>query len=107
MVSLATAKEYLRVTSTSDDALIERLIAAATTHLSVIGVSVDPEPEPVGEAILLLVSLFYRRTDRIFVTREEQIEGIGTTTFFDPKLIDEANWTLIRALTDPYREQFL
>ena len=105
MVSLATAKEYLRVSGSSEDALIERLVTAATVHLRVIGVAVDPEPEPVS--ILILVSHLYRRTDRNFAVREQQVEGIGTTTYFDPKLVDAANWTLIRALTDPYREQFL
>lgn len=107
MVSLATAKEYLRVKSADDDALLTRLIAAATAHLEGIGVTVDPEPAPVGEAILILISSFYRRTGNGFVVREDQVEGIGALKFFDPSMIDATNWKLVRILTDPYREQFL
>ena len=107
MVSLADAKQFLGIAGNDEDALIGRLLTACTDYLARIGVTVDPMPAPVGEAIYLMISQLHRRTKRSFGERHDEVEGIGSTTYFDPQLIDAANWQIIRLLTDPYREACL
>lgn len=107
MVSLAGAKQFLGFGGADDDVLLERLLSACTEYLARIGVTVDPMPAPVGEAIYLMVSIMHRRTDRDFGERQTETDGIGSHSNFDPQLIDAANWKLIRIMTDPYREACL
>ncbi|MBO1038186.1 head-tail connector protein [Brucella pituitosa] len=61
MVSLAVAKLFLRVDFDTDDADIERMIAAASDHYRSIGVDVDADPVPpaIEQAVLMLVGHFY------------------------------------------------
>ncbi|HBF31117.1 head-tail connector protein [Rhizobium sp.] len=105
MVALADAKRVLNLTGNDDDALIEGLIIVATDYLSKIGVLVDPEPAPVGEAVLLLVSRFYDRRSERRNLKYEQIDGVRTFTNFDPKSLDDADLRVVDILTAPYREQ--
>lgn len=104
MPSLADAKQYLGVSGGDEDALIGRLLTAATDYLKEIGVTVDPEPAPVGEAILLLVAKFYKRRSGDFALRHTEVNDIGTWTYFDPALIDQSDLATIALLTAPYRE---
>lgn len=104
MVSLADAKQYLGVSGGDEDALIGRLLTAATDYLKEIGVTVDPELAPVGEAILLLVAKFYKRRSGDFALRHEEVEGIDAVTYFDPTVIDQSDLATIALLTAPYRE---
>lgn len=104
MPSLADAKQYLGVSGGDEDALIGRLLTAATDYLKEIGVTVDPEPAPVGEAILLLVAKFYKRRSGDFALRHSEVEGIGSHTNFDPHLIDQPDLATVALLTAPYRE---
>jgi len=105
MVSLADAKRHLG-NDLADD-VVARLVAAATQYLERIGVETDPEPAPVGEAILLLAGIFCRRAQADVGLRHEEVEGVGSSTYFDPKMIDEADLQVIKALVDPYREMSL
>lgn len=104
MASLADAHRYLNISGNDNDALVERLLVAATAYLARIGVTVEPMPEPVSEAVCLIVSIFYRRQTSDFGLRHSDVEGVGSETMFDPQAIDAANWNVIRLLTDPYRE---
>lgn len=105
MVSLADAKRHLG-NDLADD-VVARLVAAATQYLERIGVETDPEPAPVGEAILLLAGIFCRRAHGDFGLRHEEVDGVGSSTYFDPKMIDDADLQVIKALVDPYREMSL
>lgn len=61
MISLADAKANLHIDTDYDDAVIERLIAAAGDHLKSIGVNMDADPLPpaVVQAQMLLIGHFY------------------------------------------------
>lgn len=67
MISLAAAKEQLNLTDDdgSDDPLITRLIAAASGHLSALGVDMtaDVLPPDVEHAALMLVAHFYENRE--------------------------------------------
>ena len=65
MVSLADAKEYLRIEFDDDDAVIERLIAAASHHLASIGVDMEATPLPpsVEQAQYFLLVHFYQNRE--------------------------------------------
>ncbi|WP_137133504.1 hypothetical protein [Rhizobium sp. FKY42] len=103
MVTVADARRYLGNHHT-EDAEIQRLLDACISHLSSIGVQVDPMPLPVREAVYLMVSVLHSRTDHPFGRSRDEVEGIGSYSYFSPKLIDDANWQVIRLLTDPHRE---
>ena len=68
-VLLSEAKSYLRVVSTAEDALIEDLVAAATTaaygYLGRDPGSLDPEPQDVKYAILLEVGNLYLNRESV------------------------------------------
>ena len=61
MISLADAKAYLHIDFDDDDAVVERLIAAAGDHLASIGVDMEATPMPaaVEQAQYLLIGHFY------------------------------------------------
>lgn len=104
MATLTDAKRLLNITSTNDDALITQLISAATTYLAAIGVTVDPEPAPVSEAILLLVSRLFSRRAATNGLKYEEVPGVRTATYFDPSVLDDADMKTVRMLTAPYME---
>lgn len=106
MVTASDARQYLG-TGDMEDAHIERLLAACVAYLASIDVAVDPMPLPVQEAVYIMVSVLHARTDHSFGSSRDEVEGVGATAYFNPKLIDDANWQIIRLLTDPYREVFL
>lgn len=104
MATLADAKRILNVSTTDDDDLITQLITVATDYLAGIGVTVDPQPAPVSEAILILVSRFYARRSQSSGKKYEEVPGVLTTTYFDPAALDEADINTVRMLTAPYTE---
>lgn len=65
MVSLADAKAYLRIDFDDDDAVVERLIAAASDHLTSIDVDMEASPLPpsVEQAQYLLIVHFYEHRE--------------------------------------------
>jgi Phage gp6-like head-tail connector protein len=65
MISLADAKAYLLIEFDDDDAVLERLIAAAGDHLSSIGVDMEAAPLPpsVEQAQYLLIGHFYQHRE--------------------------------------------
>lgn len=65
MITLAEAKHFLRVDADDDDAVIERLIAAASDHLASIGVDMTATPIPpsVVQAQYLLLGHFYDHSE--------------------------------------------
>ena len=65
MVSLADAKAYLRIDADDEDAVLERLIAAASGHLASIGVDMETTPLPaaVEQAQYLLIGHFYENRE--------------------------------------------
>ncbi|MDW9829355.1 phage gp6-like head-tail connector protein [Sinorhizobium meliloti] len=67
MITLADAKQQLNLTDddADDDALITRLIAAASAHLSALGVDMtaDPLPADVTHAALMLMAHFYEHRE--------------------------------------------
>jgi uncharacterized phage protein (predicted DNA packaging) len=65
MVDLAAAKAYLHIDHGDDDAVLTRLIAAASDHLSSIGVDMeaDPLPPSVEQAQCLLIGHFYENRE--------------------------------------------
>ncbi len=67
MITLADAKQQLNLTDddADDDALITRLIAAASAHLSALGVNMtaNPLPADVGHAALMLMAHFYEHRE--------------------------------------------
>lgn len=107
MVSLADAKAHLGLNDDEADVRVGQLISAATGYLQQIGVQVEPEPGPVGEAVLLLVSIFFRRNQDGHRTKADEVADVGTISYFDPKLIDEADMRVVTMLIQPYREVHL
>lgn len=65
MVSLADAKAFLRIDADDDDAVVERLIAAASDHLASIGVDMEATPlrASVEQAQYLLIGHFYENRE--------------------------------------------
>lgn len=106
MVTVSDARRYL-ANHHIEDAEIQRLLDACIAHLASIGVAVDPMPLPVAEAVYIMASVLHSRTDHPFGRSRDEVEGVGVISYFNPKLIDDANWQIIRLLTDPHREVFL
>lgn len=67
MVTLAEAKEHLRIMETDWDEMLSRLINAATDHLQSIDVDVsaDPLPPALHHAILMLVAHFFENAEAV------------------------------------------
>lgn len=65
MVSLADAKAFLRIDADEDDAVVERMIVAASDHLASIGVNMEASPLPpsVEQAQYLLIGHFYENRE--------------------------------------------
>ena len=69
IVSLAEAKDYMRVSQDEDDAVIQRLVNQAQSHIeSLLGYSIastfggtgqDPIPPALGEAVCQLALWWY------------------------------------------------
>ncbi|TPW32747.1 head-tail connector protein [Pararhizobium mangrovi] len=64
-IDLATAKAHCRIDFDEDDALVQRLIAAAMDHLSSIGVDMEAVylPSAVCQAVLMLVAHLYENRE--------------------------------------------
>lgn len=65
MEMLAAAKAYLNIDFNDDDALIGRLISAASDHLKSQGVDMNASPLPpaVEQAVLMLVAHFFEHRE--------------------------------------------
>jgi uncharacterized phage protein (predicted DNA packaging) len=85
MVSLADAKLYLRICNENEDDQIERLISAASGHLSSIGVDMtaDPLPASVEQAQYLLIGHFYENREATAEIRIKEI-AIGVDRLIAP-----------------------
>ena len=61
MITLAEAKEHLRIDHDDQDTLLSSQIAAATEYLAKLGCNtdVDPIPAPVRQAGILIVAALY------------------------------------------------
>jgi len=75
MVTLAEAKEHLRILEPDWDGVLPRLIDAAMDHLQSIDVDVtaDPLPPALHHAVLMLVAHFFENplavtNEQLFVT---------------------------------------
>ena len=67
MVTLEQAKAHCRVDHDDDDAVITGMIAAASDHLTSIGVDTDADPShpAVDHATLMLVGHFYENREAV------------------------------------------
>lgn len=67
MVTVANAKQHLRVETDAEDNLILGFIDAAKDHFQSIGVDVtaDPLPPAIYHAILLMVGHFYENREAV------------------------------------------
>ena len=105
MVTVDEAKAHLKVTDGAEDAVIDRLVQAATEFLTRIGVeTADPMPRPVEQACLMLVRDFYEPIARDPALRGEAVEGIGSVSYHLPEQVGEARMRTINALIAPYRD---
>lgn len=87
MLTLAAAKQQLNLTDedADDDALITRLIAAASAHLSALGVNMtaDPLPADVEHAALMLLAHFYENREAMTETPLAKV-SIGVDRLIAP-----------------------
>ncbi|MCV0429023.1 MAG: head-tail connector protein [Roseibium sp.] len=85
MVSLADAKAYLRFTDDHEDDVIQRLISAASDHLSAVGVdmTVDPLPASVEQAQYLLIGHFFENREATCEVRIREI-ALGVDRLIAP-----------------------
>ena len=102
MISLADVKAHLGVTGTDQDEYLQSLIDRAREYFSMIGVTIDPEPSPVGEAIILMVGQLYAMP-RGISQREEEIPGVRRIVSADPRATFEVTTATIERLIAPYR----
>lgn len=67
MVDLAAAKAHCRVDHDDDDVAITAMIAAASDHLTSVGVdtTTTPVPPAVEHAVLMLVAHFYENREAV------------------------------------------
>lgn len=77
MVTLADAKQHLRVDGDDEDATIDGMIEAAVDHLASIGcdMQADPMPAALTQAALMLVAHFYD-------TRGLEADGVRLSPVF-------------------------
>ena len=92
MISVDTAKEYLRIDSDDEDKLIASLIISSTEFVqSIMRKNLDEFdkiPETVNQAILLCVATFYEN-------RQGGKDGLNTAELID----------LIKRMTFAYRRE--
>lgn len=105
VVALADVKAHLRVTGSTDDALLASQIDAAEQYLDSVGVAVAaPIPAPVKQAVLLIVEGFFRPTLTDHRLRAEGVEGIGQDSYWSPDILDATRMRTVDRLIAPYRE---
>lgn len=76
MVTLAEAKDHIRVTWATDDAEIAAMVEASKDHLrsiDVVGIDVDPLPPALHQAVLLLVGQYFRSREATSDTAMKEI----------------------------------
>lgn len=65
MITLSAAKQHCRVIDEDDDAIVTSMIAAASDHLTSIGVDTTADHPAVDHAILMLVGHFYENREAV------------------------------------------
>ncbi len=105
LVTLGEAKAHLNVAGAAEDVTIARLVQAASDFFVRIGVEVvEPVPEPVRQATLMMVEGFYDPIRRDPAIRVENVEGVGSQAFHSPDRLEAARMQTISTLIAPYRE---
>lgn len=84
MVSFAAAKQHCRVDHDDDDAVIERMIAAASDHLASVDVDMSKPMKPaVEQAMLMLVSHWYENREAVLDVKTAAVD-IGVDRLIQP-----------------------
>lgn len=85
MVDLAAAKLHCRVDHDDDDAAITAMIAAASDHLTSVGVdtTTPPVPPSVEHAVLMLVAHWYENREAVSDVKTAAVE-IGVDRLIQP-----------------------
>lgn len=85
MVDLAAAKAHCRVDHDDDDTEITAMIAAASDHLTSVGVDTTtvPVPPAVEHAVLMLVAHFYENREAVTEVATSAV-AIGVDRLIQP-----------------------
>lgn len=86
MVSVEEAKLHCRVNYTDEDASFTTYIGAASEWMAKIGVNVevDPLPNPIKQACLLMVAHFYDNREAVPELRRTTPLPLGVDTLIAP-----------------------
>jgi gp6-like head-tail connector protein len=85
MVTLAEAKDHLRIESFDQDAMIKSQIDAAVDHLTSIDVDMtgSPLPPALHHAVLMLVGHFFENAEAVSET-QTYVTPLGVTRLIAP-----------------------
>jgi len=85
MVTLAEAKDHLRITEPDQDAMIQKQIDSAVDHLTSIDVDMtaDPLPPALRHAVLMLVGHFFENAEAVSEA-QKYVTPLGVTRLIAP-----------------------
>lgn len=85
MVTLAEAKDHLRITEPDQDTMIQKQIDSAVDHLQSIDVdmTVDPLPPALHHAVLMMVAHFFANAEAIS-DEQTYVTPLGVTRLIAP-----------------------